>query len=63
MWGKIIHWIEVRIGLKELVDKGVFGDVPGKNNFGWYQLKREWPDRFEEIVTVRMSFPSATRGS
>jgi len=35
--------------LKELVDKGVFGDVPEKNNFGWYQLVRELPDRFEEI--------------
>ena len=36
--------------LKDLVDKGVFGDVPEKNNFGWYALKRELPDRFEEII-------------
>jgi hypothetical protein len=36
--------------LKGLVDKGVFGDVPEKNNFGWYALKRELPDRFEEII-------------
>jgi hypothetical protein len=35
--------------LKELVDKGVFGDVPEKNTFGWYTLVREWPDRFEEV--------------
>ena len=35
--------------LKELVDKGVFGDVPEKNTFGWYTLIREWPDRFEEV--------------
>ena len=36
-------------GLKELVDKGVFGDNPGKNNFGWFALQRDWPDRFEEV--------------
>jgi hypothetical protein len=36
--------------LKNLVDRGVFGDVPEKNNFGWYALKRELPDRFEEII-------------
>ncbi len=35
--------------LKELVDKGIFGDNPGKNNFGWFALQREWPDRFEEV--------------
>jgi hypothetical protein len=35
--------------LKELVDKGLFGDVPEKNTFGWYTLVREWPDRFEEV--------------
>lgn len=35
--------------LKELVDKGVFGDIPQKNTFGWYALVRELPDRFEEI--------------
>lgn len=35
--------------LKELVDKGVFGDNPEKNTFGWYALVREWPDRFEEV--------------
>lgn len=35
--------------LKELVDKGVFGDNPKKNTFGWYALVREWPDRFEEV--------------
>jgi hypothetical protein len=37
--------------LKSLVDKGVFGEVPQKNTFGWYALKRELPDRFEEIPT------------
>lgn len=35
--------------LKELVDKGIFGDIPEKNTFGWYTLVREWPDRFEEV--------------
>jgi len=35
--------------LKALVDKGVFGDNPVKNTFGWYALVREWPDRFEEV--------------
>ncbi len=35
--------------LKELVDKGVFGDIPAKNTFGWYALVRELPDRFEEV--------------
>jgi hypothetical protein len=35
--------------LKELVDKGVFGDIPKKNTFGWYALVRELPDRFEEV--------------
>ncbi len=37
--------------LKELVDKGVFGEIPQKNTFGWYVLVREWPDRFEEVPT------------
>lgn len=37
--------------LKDLVDKGVFGDIPQKNTFGWYVLVREWPDRFEEVPT------------
>ena len=35
--------------LKDLVDKGVFGDIPAKNTFGWYALVRELPDRFEEV--------------
>ena len=35
--------------LKELVEKGVFGDNPEKNTFGWYALVRELPDRFEEV--------------
>ena len=35
--------------LKELVDKGVFGDLPEKNTFGCYALLREWPDRFEQV--------------
>ena len=35
--------------LKELVDKGVFGDVPEKNSFGCYALFREMPDRFEQV--------------
>jgi len=36
--------------LKAFVEKGVFGDVPEKNTFGWYALKRELPDRFEELT-------------
>ncbi len=35
--------------LKELIDTGVFGDIPQKNTFGWYALVRELPDRFEEV--------------
>ena len=35
--------------LKELVDKGIFGSEPEKNNFGWFALVRAWPDRFEEV--------------
>jgi len=35
--------------LKGLVDKGIFGDIPEKNTFGWYALVRELPDRFEEV--------------
>ena len=35
--------------LKDLVDKGVFGENPVKNSFGWYALLRELPDRFEEV--------------
>jgi len=35
--------------LKELVDKGVFGSDPTRNNFGWFALNRAWPDRFEEM--------------
>ncbi len=35
--------------LKDLVDKGVFGDIPEKNTFGWYALVRELPGRFEEV--------------
>jgi len=38
--------------LKGLVDKGVFGDIPEKNTFGWYALVRELPDRFEEVKTA-----------
>ncbi|GAG06439.1 unnamed protein product, partial [marine sediment metagenome] len=41
--------------LKELVDKGVFGDNPAKNSFGWYALVRTLPDRFEEIKTEQSS--------
>jgi len=37
-----------RGALKELVDKNIFGAEPAKNSFGWYALKRAWPDRFEE---------------
>ena len=37
--------------LKSLVDKGTFGDIPKKNTFGWYVLAREWPDRFEEVLS------------
>jgi hypothetical protein len=36
--------------LKDLVAKGIFGDIPEKNTFGWYALKRELPDRFEELT-------------
>jgi hypothetical protein len=35
--------------LKELVEKGIFGLQPEKNNFGWFALVRAWPDRFEEM--------------
>jgi len=35
--------------LKDLVNKGIFGDNPAKNTFGWYALVRELPDRFEEV--------------
>ena len=35
--------------LNSLVDKGIFGDIPEKNTFGWYALVRELPDRFEEV--------------
>jgi len=35
--------------LKELVAKGLLGDAPDKNTFGWYTLVRELPDRFEEV--------------
>ena len=35
--------------LKELVDKGIFGSEPRRNNFGWFALQRVWPDRFQEV--------------
>ena len=35
--------------LDELVNKGVFGDIPNKNSFGWYALNRNFPGRFEEV--------------
>lgn len=35
--------------LKDLVDKGIFGPIPEKNNFGWFALVRALPDRFEEV--------------
>ena len=41
--------------LKELVDKGIFGLEPEKNNFGWFALVRAWPDRFEEVKTATQS--------
>jgi hypothetical protein len=37
--------------LKDLVAKGIFGDVPEKNTFGVYALFRAYPDRFEEVHT------------
>jgi hypothetical protein len=37
--------------LKDLVDAGIFGTEPEKNNFGWFALVRAWPDRFEEVKT------------
>jgi hypothetical protein len=52
--------------LKELVDLGVFGDNPQKNNFGWYQLKRAFPDRFEEVTSgnaTASSSPSTPQAS
>jgi hypothetical protein len=38
--------------LKDLMDKGIFSDIPEKNTFGWYALVRELPDRFEEVKPV-----------
>jgi hypothetical protein len=35
--------------LKDLVDKGIFGNEPLKNTFGVYALFRAYPDRFEEV--------------
>jgi len=35
--------------LKDLIDKGVFGNDPAKNNFGWFALEKAYPDRFEEV--------------
>ena len=45
--------------LKELVDKGIFGADPEKNSFGWYALKRAWPDRFQEQSAEGQSGPPA----
>jgi hypothetical protein len=39
--------------LKELVNKGIFGSEPEKNSYGWFALKRAWPDRFEEVREVK----------
>ncbi|MFC2067995.1 hypothetical protein ACFLTP_03170 [Chloroflexota bacterium] len=41
--------------LKKLIDKGIFGDNPAKNTFGWYALVRELPDRFEEVPQEKQS--------
>jgi hypothetical protein len=35
--------------LKDLVKKGIFGEILEKNTFGVYALFRAWPDRFEEV--------------
>lgn len=35
--------------LRDLVEQGVFGPEPEKNNFGWFALRRAMPDRFEEV--------------
>jgi len=35
--------------LKDLVEKGIFGEIPEKNTFGVYALFLAWPDRFEEV--------------
>jgi len=43
--------------LKELVDKGVFGPIPEKNNFGCYNLFRAWPDRFQEVKLQETDVP------
>ncbi|MDD5704196.1 MAG: hypothetical protein PHU23_19350 [Dehalococcoidales bacterium] len=43
--------------LKELVDKDIFGDNPQRNTFGWYVLKRVWPDRFEELHEEKEQAP------
>jgi hypothetical protein len=47
--------------LKELVGKGLFGDVPEKNTFGWYVLVREWPDRFEEVKAEEEKVADSTQ--
>ena len=44
--------------LKDLVEKGIFGDVPEKNTFGVYALFRAYPDRFEEIHEQEQEQPA-----
>ena len=41
--------------LKDLVEKGIFGDIPEKNTFGVNALFRAWPDRFEEVHNQEQS--------
>jgi len=41
--------------LKDLVEKGIFGDIPEKNTFGVYALFRAWPDRFEEVHEIEQT--------
>jgi hypothetical protein len=41
--------------LKDLVEKGIFGEIPEKNTFGVYALFRAWPDRFEEVHEIEQT--------
>lgn len=43
--------------LNDLVEKGVFGVIPAKNNFGWFALNRAYPDRFEEVKDEEIKEP------
>ncbi len=47
--GSARNMVQAARKLKEMVDNGVFGDVPERNSFGCYTLFRQFPGRFEEI--------------